>query len=416
MQLHLPSRTFPLGSAPPVYKCLLLPKTIFSSSQFLYPHQLSHHYHTFFARQHHSLLQTIIHLKPTTATTMLVTRILILSTLTILATTQTITITPTTTISQTITTIDTATSPPLLPLDSIIEYIESQWSLFTKGPDEPSAIVTPMTFLATTQTTTTTDTATSTPVPFGPIDDLLPESIGELFGSIGEFLESEFTKGAAEPSTTVTPRIALPKRETLFTDRPSSSPMNAGLIIESFADFLASVVDDSLSLSMVNEADAEASATDTPTTTLPKREALETLKPVKSLPFTPTITPAIYPRALPHAVQAHVTSLKAQPMWTAMPESVLGQLESDPYEYLLSLLSAGKEPTRVSAVPTTLDYLVSVGQAQLSPWKEAAWSGPMTTSMDVVQFSVKGPAPTHGPRVKVVGAALAVGAAGLAVL
>lgn len=65
------------------------------------------------------------------------------------------------------------------------------------------------------------------------------------------------------------------------------------------------------------------------------------------------------------------------------------------------MLAGEAVPSWVTAVPTSyLGYMSSVVAAEQS----------------IVSKGLEGPAPTQGPRVKVVGAAMAVGAAGLALL
>lgn len=90
-----------------------------------------------------------------------------------------------------------------------------------------------------------------------------------------------------------------------------------------------------------------------------------------------------------------------QALTSAIPASILSQIENDPTDYLSSVLGGGEVPSWVSTVPTSyMNYFSSIGAAEASITSKAA----------------EGPAPTNGPRVKVVGAALAVGAAGLALL
>ncbi|CAD6583951.1 MAG: hypothetical protein ASARMPRED_001560 [Alectoria sarmentosa] len=123
----------------------------------------------------------------------------------------------------------------------------------------------------------------------------------------------------------------------------------------------------------------------------------------------PTLTPAAYPTRVIASVEKYLSSVEKQPEWSsavqaltsAIPASILTQIENDPTDYLSSVLGAGELPSWVSAVPTSyMSYLSSVGAAEASIASKVA----------------EGPAPTNGPRVKVVGAALVVGAAGLALL
>lgn len=77
------------------------------------------------------------------------------------------------------------------------------------------------------------------------------------------------------------------------------------------------------------------------------------------------------------------------------------QIEADPSDYVQSVITATATPSWYSAIPTPYQsYLSSVGNAEAS----------------IVSKDATGPAPTKAPGVKVVGAALAVGAAGLALL
>lgn len=90
-----------------------------------------------------------------------------------------------------------------------------------------------------------------------------------------------------------------------------------------------------------------------------------------------------------------------QALTSAIPASILSQIEDDPTDYLSSVLGAGELPSWFSAVPTSyVSYFSSIGAAEAS----------------IVSKASEAPAPTSGPRVRVVGAALAVGAAGLALL
>ena len=91
-----------------------------------------------------------------------------------------------------------------------------------------------------------------------------------------------------------------------------------------------------------------------------------------------------------------------QALTSAIPASVLSQIENDPTDYLSSIMGGdGAKPSWLSAVPTSyISYFSSIAVAEASIATKAA----------------EAPAPTNGPRVKVVGAALAVGAAGLALL
>lgn len=79
---------------------------------------------------------------------------------------------------------------------------------------------------------------------------------------------------------------------------------------------------------------------------------------------------------------------------------MLTEIEDDPTDYLSSILEGSTVPSWFSAVPTSyISYFSSIGAAEAS-----------------IATAAEGPAPTNAPRVKVVGAALAVGAAGLALL
>lgn len=122
-----------------------------------------------------------------------------------------------------------------------------------------------------------------------------------------------------------------------------------------------------------------------------------------------TLTPAALPTRVIASVEKYLSSVEAQPEWSsalqaltsAIPASVLSQIEADPTDYLSSVLEGGQTPSWISAVPTSyISYFSSIGAAEAS----------------IATKTAEGPAPTNGARVKVVGAALAVGAAGLALL
>lgn len=124
---------------------------------------------------------------------------------------------------------------------------------------------------------------------------------------------------------------------------------------------------------------------------------------------TPTITPAALPTQVIASIENYYSSLETQPefssaiqaLTSAMPASILNQIENDPADYLSSVLGAGAQQSWISAVPTSyISYFSSIGAAEAS----------------IITQTAAGPAPTNGPRVKVVGAALAMGAAGLALL
>ncbi|KAF6239282.1 hypothetical protein HO173_002543 [Letharia columbiana] len=123
----------------------------------------------------------------------------------------------------------------------------------------------------------------------------------------------------------------------------------------------------------------------------------------------PTITPAALPTQVIASIENYYSSLEKQPefssaiqaLTSAMPASILNQIENDPTDYLSSVLGAGAQPSWISALPTSyINYFSSIGAAEAS----------------IITQTAAGPAPTNGPRVKVVGAALAMGAAGLALL
>ncbi len=131
------------------------------------------------------------------------------------------------------------------------------------------------------------------------------------------------------------------------------------------------------------------------------------------LPPYPSFSPA--DSARPQAthilndLESYFSSLTQQPEYTsvlaalqsAIPSSVLEQINVDPSDYLQSILTETATPTWYSAIPTSYqNYLSSVGVAEAS----------------IISKDAKGPAPTNAPGVKAVGAALALGAAGLALL
>lgn len=84
---------------------------------------------------------------------------------------------------------------------------------------------------------------------------------------------------------------------------------------------------------------------------------------------------------------------------SAIPSSVYAQLEADPTDFLQNILTGTAPPDWYSAVPTSAQsVLQSVGSAEIS----------------IVTKEATGPAPTNVA--KVAGAALAAGAAALAML
>lgn len=85
---------------------------------------------------------------------------------------------------------------------------------------------------------------------------------------------------------------------------------------------------------------------------------------------------------------------------SAMPASVLSQMETNTAP-LGWWPMTGEAPSWISAVPTS--YVSYISSVRLAKWS-------------ILTGSTEAPAPTHGPPMKVVGAALAVGAAGLAIL
>lgn len=122
----------------------------------------------------------------------------------------------------------------------------------------------------------------------------------------------------------------------------------------------------------------------------------------------PACTSAAVPPATPAALQEYLASVTVQPEYmsatqalaSAMPASVLSQMETDTAP-LGWWPMAGEAPSWVSAVPTIyVSYISSI--------RVAEWS--------ILTGSAESPAPTNGPPMNVVGAALAVGAAGLAML
>lgn len=246
------------------------------------------------------------------------------------------------------------------------------------------------------------------------------ESIGDFFASAVLDGWSMVSEAHAETSTAITPysTTVIHMYAHNHTVQPgelsylSSTPIYLGPVFDTIGSWLATV-----GWSRISEGLAEAFTTITPTTTLPKREAMVTLTPVKTFPFTiPTTAPALYVTIpTPYAVQTYMASIEAEPMWTsasraytsAMPESVYSQFKNDPHGYVQSLITAGTTPSWASAIPTSyLSYRESVLAVRQSLWNEAA-KGPAPTN---------GAAPTHGSLVKVFGAAMAVGVAGLAML
>ena len=135
----------------------------------------------------------------------------------------------------------------------------------------------------------------------------------------------------------------------------------------------------------------------------------DTLSPAAAATTYPTLTPAAVPTKVIDALSKYLTSVTAQPefssayqaLTSAMPASLLSEIQEDPSDYLSSALAGGTQPSWLAALPTSyLSYFSSIGAAEQS----------------IVSKGSEGPAPTQGPRVKVVGAAMAVGAAGLALL
>ena len=123
----------------------------------------------------------------------------------------------------------------------------------------------------------------------------------------------------------------------------------------------------------------------------------------------PTITSAAIPTKVLDSLSKYLTSITAQPEYSsaqqalasAIPASILTEIEGDPSDYLSSVLAGGTLPSWYTALPTSYqNYFSSIGAAEES----------------IVSKGSQGPAPTQGPRAKVVGAAMAVGAAGLALL
>ena len=135
----------------------------------------------------------------------------------------------------------------------------------------------------------------------------------------------------------------------------------------------------------------------------------DALSPAAAATTFPTLTPGAVPTSVLNALESYLTSVTAQPeflsayqaLTSAIPASVLNEIEDDPTDYLGSVLAGGTQPSWITAVPTSyISYFSSIGAAEQS----------------IVSKGSAGPAPTQGPRVKVVGAAMAVGAAGLALL
>ena len=125
--------------------------------------------------------------------------------------------------------------------------------------------------------------------------------------------------------------------------------------------------------------------------------------------ISPQLTPLFKATHILHDLESYLSSLTSQPEYTsvldalesAIPESVLQEIEADPSDYLNSVITGTATPSWYSAIPTSYqNYLSSVGVVEAS----------------IVSKDATGPAPTKAPGAKVVGAALAVGAAGLALL
>lgn len=144
-------------------------------------------------------------------------------------------------------------------------------------------------------------------------------------------------------------------------------------------------------------------------TTTTTATADNALPPAAAATPYPTPTPPAVPTQVLDSLSKYLTSVTAQPdfssayqaLTSAIPASVLTEIEQDPTDYLSSVLAGGTEPSWLAALPTSyLSYFSSIGAAEQS----------------IVSKGSEGPAPTQGPRVKVVGAAMAVGAAGLALL
>ena len=152
-------------------------------------------------------------------------------------------------------------------------------------------------------------------------------------------------------------------------------------------------------------------------TLLANTQTIPTTTPATAL--SSSSTPPITPSPLPHtalqtpimaSVQKYYSSLTAQSEWTsavqaltaAIPYSARSQIANDPTDYLRSVFGGtGQVPGWVSAMPTNYtEYFRSVVAAQASMTGQAA----------------EGSAPAVGRRVRLVGAALAVGAAGFVLL
>ena len=132
------------------------------------------------------------------------------------------------------------------------------------------------------------------------------------------------------------------------------------------------------------------------------------LSPAAAATTFPTTSVAVPTKVL-DSLSKYLTSVTAQPefssayqaLTSAIPASILTEIEEDPTDYLSSVLEDGTTPSWLAALPTSyLNYFSSIGAAEES----------------IVSKGSEGPAPTQGPRVKAVGAAMAVGAAGLALL
>ena len=125
-----------------------------------------------------------------------------------------------------------------------------------------------------------------------------------------------------------------------------------------------------------------------------------------AIPVYPAVVPAVVITSIPTAVQSYMASVMRQSEYTpaiaalesAMPDSLRYQTTMIP---LGSWPLAGEAPSWMSAMPASyVSYVSSF----------------MAVELELMTRPAKGPAPTNRPRVEIVGAALAVGAAGLALL
>lgn len=163
-------------------------------------------------------------------------------------------------------------------------------------------------------------------------------------------------------------------------------------------------------------------------------KASPSLTPVAILP---TFVPAVgIPKALdeylitvtiPTALNEYLATVTTEPEFTSAQRAVKSACPADVwYAYVHfgedpfgGWPGAREEPNWMSAMPASdVSFLSSFLSREMSIMTSSA-KGPLFTNGPLFTdrpWVAKGPAPTNRPRVEVVGAALAVGAAGLAML